>query len=46
MAHKSVRLGSKIVFNFPLEVTFRSTNPCGCLYIQIFLFDKNSSGII
>ncbi len=34
IAHKSVEIGSKIVFNFPLEVTFRSTNPFGCLYSQ------------
>ncbi|CAF3088160.1 unnamed protein product [Rotaria sp. Silwood2] len=29
IAHKSVQIGSKIVFNFPLEATFRSTNPFG-----------------
>ncbi|CAF1631913.1 unnamed protein product [Adineta ricciae] len=29
IAHKSVQVGSKIVFNFPLEVTFRATNPFG-----------------
>ena len=34
IAHKSVQIGSKIVFNFPLEVTFRSTAPFGCLYLN------------
>jgi B9 domain-containing protein 1 len=34
IAHKSVEIGSKIVFNFPLEATFRSTSPFGCLYLS------------
>ncbi len=35
ISNKSVQIGSKLVFNFPLEVTFRSTNPFGCLFSKI-----------
>ncbi|CAF1405989.1 unnamed protein product [Rotaria sp. Silwood1] len=35
IAHKSVQVGSKIVFNFPLEATFRSTSPFGWPQIVI-----------
>lgn len=29
--------GDKIVFNLPVEVTYKSTNPYGCKYIRMYV---------
>ncbi|CAF1017520.1 unnamed protein product [Adineta steineri] len=44
IAHKSVQIGSKIVFNFPLEVTFRSTCAHGWPQLVISGYGLDSFG--
>ena len=36
IGHKSIDNRQKIAFNFPLDVTYKSTSPYGCKYIYIF----------
>jgi len=35
--HKNIQFGSTIIFNFPLEIIFRSTNPFWCYYFHFII---------